>query len=308
MRLTTVLVLILAVVAGGNAAAVVAFAGAPPVVGLADPLDSTAVASTLEDALAAVQQAMDQLWRWLDLLRETAANAAAQVVVPLPTQVPAGAGPMDIVAALAGLPGQWRALIDAARAKLGVPDPADATAVQHKTDIAGSPELSHEAATIAAADQQVTSGELQQEVAVAATAAVADAAARDVTLGAAASAAQATGDELAGEAQNLPSSRAGIELLVAGMGAGLREQADLTTALAARLDGVIQQAAQLSGQISALATTLGSFTVRDVERERRSLDAQLGVADAADGGGALLQQLLSGAGDPADEIRLDPLY
>jgi hypothetical protein len=308
MRVTAALVLVLAVMAGGNAAAVAAFAGAPALVGLADPLDPTAVASTLQDALAAVQQAMDQLWRWLDLLRETAASAAAQVVVPLPTQLPAGAGPMDIVAALAGLPAQWRALIDAARAKLGVPDPADAAAVQHKNDIAGSPELSHEAATIAAADQQVTSGELQQEVAVAATAAVADAAARDIMLGAATSAAEATGDELAGEAQNLPSSRAGIELLVAGMGAGLHEQADLTTALAARLNGVIQQGAQLSEQIGALATTLGSFTVRDVERERRSLDAQLGVADAADGGGAMLQQLLSGAGDPADEIRLDPLY
>jgi len=318
MRLTAVFVLVLTAVAGGNAAAraagspaaalAVQSVSAPPFVGFADPLDPTAVASTLEDALAAVQQAMDQLWRWLDLLRETAASAAAQVVVPLPTQLPAGAGPMDIVAALARLPAQWRALIDAVRAKLGVPDPVDATAAQHNTDIAESPELTHEAATIAAADQQVTSGELQQEVAVAATAAVAEAAARDITLGAATSAAQATGDELAGEAQSLPSSRAGIELLVAGMGAGLREQADLTAALAARLDGVIQQAAQLSGQVGALAATLGSFTVRDVERERRSLNAQLGVADAADGGGTLLQQLLSGAGDPADEIRLDPLY
>jgi hypothetical protein len=180
--------------------------------------------------------------------------------------------------------------------------------VQHETDIVESPVLSHEAATIEAADQQVASGALQQEVAVAATAAVAEAAGRDTTLGAAAAAAQATGDELAGDAQNLPSSRAGIELLVAGMGAGLRQQADLTAALAARLNGVIQQAAQLSEQIGTLATTLGVFTARDVERDRRALDAQLGVADAADGSGALLQQLLSDAGDPAGEIRLDPLY
>jgi hypothetical protein len=154
----------------------------------------------------------------------------------------------------------------------------------------------------------VTSGALQQEVAVAATAAVANAAAQDAALPAAAAAARAAGDELAGAAQNLPSSRAGIELLVAGIGAGLRQQADLTAALAARVNGVIQQSAQLSGQLGTLGATLTMFTARDIERERRALDAQLGVSDAADEGASLLQQLLSGAADPADEIRLDPLY
>jgi hypothetical protein len=312
MRVTRVMAIVLlcaAVAAASIPARAAAPAGPPLSPGsIGDALDPSAAATTLAGALAAVQTVMDQLWRWLDLLRQTAAGDATQIVVPLPTSVPAGAGPLDTVAALAALPAQWRALIAAARAKLGLPDTAGATAAQHKTDITGSPELTHEAATITAADQQVASGALQQEVAVAATAAVADAAARDTTLDAAAAAARAAGDELAGEAQNLPSSRAGIELLVAGAGTALRQQADLTAALASRVNGLIQQGAQLSGQLGALAATLGVFTARDAERERRALDAQLGVADAANSGGTLLQQLLSGAGDPADEIRLDPLY
>lgn len=280
----------------------------PPVVPSTDPFDSRAVAATLEEVLAAVQRGMDRLWRWLELLRQTTAGALTQIVVPLPIETPAGVGPVDTVTALAELPERWRAIVAAALAKLRVPGSADGAVMRHAADIAGSPELSHEAGTIASADQQVISGILQHEVAIAATAAVADAAVQDAALPAASDAARATADQLIAGAQDLPSSRAGIELLVAGMGAGLRHQAALTVALASRITGLIAQAAQLSGQVGALASTIGVLTERDLERDRSTLTARLGVADAARGGGALLQQLLEGAGEPADEIRLDPLY
>ena len=281
--------------------------GSPPAPS-ADPGDPRSLAATLEQVLAAVQNMMDRLWQWLDLLRQAAADALSRVVVPLPGDAPAGAGPADIAAEIAALPARWRDLIAAARAKLGPPDQADTTAVVHKAHVAASPQLSHEADTIAAADQEILSGVVQHEIAIAATAAVADAAAHDTTLPAAAGAARAAGDQLVADAQNLPSSRAGIELLVAGMGAGLRHEAAFTAALAQRLTGLIQQAAQLSGQIGALATTAGVAAARDFERDRRALDAQLGVADAVADGGQLLRQLLEGAGDPAGEIHLDPLY
>jgi hypothetical protein len=311
MRLTAAL-LLLALAAPAGASATSAAAPAPiaqtaaPL--FADPLDPTGIAVTLGGQLAAVQRLMDQMWQWLAAVRATAAGAATQVIVPLPTGAAIPAEPLDAIAALVALPAQWRALLAAAQSKLGLSDAGGSTAAQHATDITQSPELSHAAATIAAADQQAAAGALQQEVAVEATAAVAEAAARDTALSAAAAAAQAAGDRLTLGAQNLPSSRAGIELLVAGTGAALRQQADLTAALGARVSGVIQQTAQLSGQLGALAGTLGLFSARDAERERRVLDAQLGVADAADGSGVLLQRLLSGAGEPAGEIQLDPLY
>lgn len=281
--------------------------GAPPVVPSTDPVDPRAVAATLEAALAAVQRSMDRLWRWLDLLRQIAAGALTQIVVPLPVERPAGAGPVDAVTEIAALPERWRDIAATALAKLRVPGSA-AAVMRHEADIAGSPELSHEASTIAAADQQVISSVVQHEVAIAATAAVAEAAVQDAALPAATDSARATADQLVAGAQNLPSSRAGIELLVAGMGAGLRHQAALTVALASRITGLIEQTAQVSGQVGALASTLSILTERDLERDRGALAARLGVADAARGGGVLLQQLLAGAGEPADEIRLTPLY
>jgi len=280
----------------------------PPFVPSADPIDPGVLAATLQQVLTAVQSRMDGLWQWLELLRQTAAAALGRIVLPLPIELPGAAGPADVATRIAGLPDGWRAVIAAALSKLQAPDPADGTAIRHEADIAGSTELSHEAGAIASADQQVIAGAAQQEVAIAATAALAGAAVEDAALPAAATAAQATADQLVAGAQNLPSSRAGIELLVAGTGAGLRNQAALTVALAGRVTGLMQQTAQLSGQVGALASTIGFLAERDLERDRNALDARLGVADTVRGGTALLKQLLDGAGEPADEIVLDPLY
>lgn len=282
--------------------------GPPPFVPSADPSDPNAVAARLAQVLAAVQSGIDGLWQWLEVLRQAAAAGLARIVLPLPIGVPGAAGPVDVVTRVAGLPDGWRAIIAAALAKLQAPASSDGTAVRHEVEIAASPELSHEAGTIASADQQVIASAVQQEVAIAATAAVAGAAARDTALPAAMTAAQAAADQLAAGAQNLPSSRAGIELLVAGTGAGLRNQAALTAALAGRLTGLMQETAQLSGQIGTLVSAIGFLTARDLERDRNALDARLGVADTARGGAAFLEQLLNGAGEPADEIVLDPLY
>jgi hypothetical protein len=282
--------------------------GTPPVAPSVDPTDPRALAATLEQVLAAVQNVMDRLRQWFELMRQTAAGALTQIVIPLPIALPTGAGPVDVLAELAALPERWRAIAAAALAKLRMANPANDAVTRHEADIADSSELSHEAGTIASADQQVISSAMQHEVAIAATAAVADAAVQDTALPAAADAARAAGDQLAAAAQNLPSSRAGIELLVAGMGGGLRHQAALTVALADRITGFIQQAAQLSAQIGALASTIGVLTERDLERDRNTLDARLGIADVARGGGTLLRQFLERAGEPADEIRLVPLY
>jgi len=282
--------------------------GTPSIVPSADSFDPRSFAATLEEVLAAVQSGMDRLWRWLDLLRQAAAGALTQIVVPLPLETPSGAGPVDVVTEIAGLPERWRAIVAAALSKLTMSGSAGAASMQHEADIAGSPTLSHEAGTIASADQQVISSIMQHEVAIAATAAIADAAVKDAALPAEADAAGATADQMIAGAQNLPSSRAGIELLVAGTGAGLRHQAALSVALANRITGLIQQTAQVSGQLGALASTIGVLTARDLERDRNALDARLGIADIASGGATLLRQLLEGAAEPADEIRLAPLY
>ncbi|HET7266095.1 MAG TPA: hypothetical protein VFL28_15640 [bacterium] len=267
-----------------------------------------AAAIALGDVIAVVQAGVDKLRQFMESLRETAAAALAQIVLPLPIGVPGPVAPADVLTQLAGLPDAWRSIIAGALAKLRPLDLADAAQTRRRRDIAGSPQLSHEAVTIAAADQQLIAGAAQQEIAAASTQALASAAAGDTSLPLAVAAAQSAADMLASGARDLPSSRAGIELLVAGAGAGLRDQAALTTALADRLVGLMQQSAQLSSQIGGLASATGLFTERALERDRDALDARLGLADAARGGTDFLRQLLLGAGEPADEIRIGPLY
>jgi hypothetical protein len=116
-------------------------------------------------------------------------------------------------------------------------------------------------------------------------------------------------DLLVSAAQDLPSSRAGIELLVAGVGAGMRHQANLGAATADRLTVLVQQTAQVSQQVGALAATTSALTLRQAERDRKALNGQLGLADAVSAAAQMLQDVLAGAGDPAvNEPRLDPLY
>ncbi|HKX17906.1 MAG TPA: hypothetical protein VJT33_07860 [bacterium] len=251
---------------------------------------------------------MDYLRGLIESLRAAAAAALEQIVLPLPTGLPGGVMPADVLTQLAGLPDPWRSVIAGERAKLQPPNPADPATARHERDIAGSAQLSHEAATIALADQQVITGAAEQEIATSYTQTLASAAAHDILLPQAVAAAQSAADALTSGASDLPSSRAGIELLVAGAGAGLRSQAAFTAAVADRIAGMMQQSAQLSGQVGGLASTVGIFTERALQRDRDALDARLGLADAARGGGEFLRQMLLGAGEPADEIRIAPLY
>ena len=278
---------------------------AAPSTGSGDPSAATV---TLKTVLAAVQDGMDRLRQLIEALREAAAAALAQIVLPLPIGMPGADSPAGALTQLAGLPDAWRAIMAGAFAKLQPPDAADTVATRHERDIAGSGQLFHEAATIAAADQQVITGLAQQEVAASSSQALAAAAVRDAALPLAIAASQTAADALTSGARDLPSSRAGIELLVAGTGAGLRNQAALISALADRIAGLMQQSAQLSGQVGGLASTIGILTERALQADRETLDGRLGLADAARGGGMLLQQLLLGAGEPADEIRIAPLY
>jgi len=51
------------------------------------------------------------------------------------------------------------------------------------------------------------------------------------------------------------------------------------------------------------------LAARDAERDRRELDARLGLMDAVRTGGQALSQALAGAGEPSDvELPLVSLY
>ena len=93
-------------------------------------------------------------------------------------------------------------------------------------------------------------------------------------------------------APSLPKLRAGIEMLVAGMGAGMEQQADAAASLGDRLTALAQQTAAVNEQVGALGQTAEALTARDAARDRRDLDARLGLMDAVRAGGQRLRRCL----------------
>jgi len=249
------------------------------------------------------------LAQWADAAQYAAADALARIIWESPGQLPQGLELPDLVGQIMRLPRELRTALETLLAKLRfLPVPGSSEA-GHRVYIGQSPVLSQAAAGIEATDEIVTSGAVGQVAAVRATSLAAAAAARDPLLPAAVASGYQAGDTLLSGAQDLPSTRAGVQLLVAGMGMGMRQQAQLTEAVGDRLTLLTQQTANVSTQIGALAASVGALTAREADRDSRALDARLGFADAVGTGAVLLRQMLGAAGEPTnDEVRLDPLY
>lgn len=276
---------------------------------LAAPGDLPPVLLDLGRFITILEEVRDRLARWADAAEHTAADALARMIWESPGQLPGGFELPDRLGQLMRLPNDLRTALETLLAKLRVPAPPGSTQAGHRLYVERSAALSQAAAGIAATDEIVTSGAVGQEAAARATALAAAAAARDSRLPAVVASGYQAGDALLSGAQDLPSTRAGVQLLVAGMGMGMRQQADLILAVGGRLTLLAQQTADVSGQIGALAASVGALTAREADRDSRALDARLGLADAVGAGAEALRRMLAAAGEPAgDDVRLDPLY
>jgi hypothetical protein len=277
-------------------------------VGWPDDLEP-AVSPDLPEVIAALRLVLDHVAEWVEVVQQNAASALARMIQESPGSVPPGVEPPDVIGHVDGLPWELRSALELLLAKLRAQASPGSVDARHQEYTASSPALAHEAANIVATDEIVTGAAVQQAAAARAVSLAASAAAGDPRLPMIVSSAHETGAALEQGARNLPSSRAGIELLVAGVGAGMQQQAELGAAVADRLTVLAQQTAEVSQQIGALAATTGALTAREAERDRRELDARLGLADALDMGARMFQRTLAAAGEPpAEEIRLDPLY
>jgi hypothetical protein len=263
----------------------------------------------LPQFIEGLQRLLDLVDRWAGLAQQVASGVLGRMIWESPGLLPQGAELPDLLGELRLLPEGLRSALEAVLAKIHAPVLPGSPAVRHQAYTESSPTLAHEATAIAETDEVIAGGSVQQAVASRATSLAAAALARDVRLPATVAAARETGRTLLSAAQGLPSSRAGIELLVAGIGSGLEQQAELHAAVADRLTVLAQQTAEVSQQVGSLAATAGAMTAREAERDRRSLDAQMGLADALTEGAHVFGNMLAGAGEPSgDEVRLDPLY
>jgi hypothetical protein len=263
----------------------------------------------LGDFISALEQIVEQMLRWAQQFRASADDILTRLVRETPGQLPDASDLPDMLAHITVLPYSLQAILEAVRAKLLAPIAPGSLEERHHAYTESSPALAHEAVDIAATDEVIAGGTVQQAVASQAAAAAAAAVSRDRRPQAVPIEAQQAGDALVSATGNLPSTRAGMELLIAGFGAGLHQQADLQAATADRLTVLVQQTAQVSQQLSALAATSAAMTLRLTEQDRSTLDSRLGFADAVNTAANVLQDALGGMGDSAAaEPILSPLY
>ena len=262
----------------------------------------------LDSAIAGVQQVLNAIAAWVRSAREAAGDAIAEIVGAAPEDLPPGVD-LELVGPILGLPDDLRRMLAAVLTGWQRPVQQGTPAADHQAYVSASPVLAHDASGIAATAATVAAGSVRQQAATAATSREAAAVAADPALPAAALTAHQVGAALLRGAPQLPSSRAGIELLVAGMGADMQQRADLDTALAERLTVLAQQLAAVSEQLGALGETTAALAARDAERDRRDLDARLDLMDAARAGGQAWSQMLAGAAGPSGvELPLRALY
>lgn len=284
-----------------------AWAGAPAA--WPDDLSIPSPLGGLRQFIDSLQTLIAEVTEWVQLFRRSATDILRQMVWESPGLRPDEVDLTGLANQIERLPAALRGVLEDLVNKLRTLPAPGSTAERHHAYIESSPALVHEATGIVETDEIVAGGAVRQAAASQATAAGAAAVARDLRPAAAGVDARETSGALASAGQNLPSSRAGIELLIAGLGAGLRQQADLGAATADRLTILVYQIAQVSQQVEALGTTMGAWTLRQAERDRRALEGQLGLADTAAGVAEALQDTLVGAGDPpVDEPNMLPLY
>ena len=263
----------------------------------------------LEQFIDALQQSLERLTQWVQIFQQATSQVLARTVAEFPGILPDEIDLTGLVAQIRALPAVFRQALEAVRDKLQTRPAPGSVDERHRGYVESSPALLHEAVGIVGIDEVVAGGMVQQAAASQAAAMGAAAVARDLRPAAVGVGAREAGDAMASAAHDLPSSRAGIELLVAGMGAGLRQQADLGAAESDRLTVLVQQTAQVSQQVGALAATTGVLTLREADRDRRALEGTLGFADAISAAAQLLQDIVTQTGNPTvSEPRLEPLY
>jgi hypothetical protein len=278
-------------------------------VAIAAPPRLPVVAGDLAADITGVQQMLQELDAWIRSAEDAVRQAIGQIIWAAPGYLPNGVDLSSLMGTIAGLPDALRQALAATIAQWQGTVQPGTPAAAHQQYVTASPQLAHDAIDVAVTSAAVEAANVRQDAASAVASQSAAAVTADPAVPAAALAARQAAATLLQGAPQIPSARAGIEMLVAGMGAGMQAQADFSTALADRLAVLAQQMASVSTQLAALGETAAVETARDAEQDRQGLDARLGLMDAARAGGQALTEMLAGADEQPDvELPLAALY
>ncbi len=244
-----------------------------PAQALAAPLAAQAGGLTqLLEWLRRLQAFLDELERWRMLLIEQIDAWQAQILEPLVPLYQIGDMAEAIRRQLARLPLRFQATLQALLRKLQtLPAPQPGSpgwiyrryaeqnpAIREKARQMVASEVMAAATTTETRAMAETSGDLARELVT------------DTTLPSAVLDAVAASQALANAAPNIPSTRAGIQMLIAAMAAQMQQHAAYTQGLANRLQGLSQQEALEARELHALSWALNHQIIRaEKDREER---------------------------------------
>ncbi|MDQ7839437.1 MAG: hypothetical protein RDU83_00230 [bacterium] len=244
-----------------------------PTQALAAPMAAQAGELTrLLEWLRRLQGFLDELERWRMLLIEQIDAWQATVLEPLAPLYQIGDLAEAIRQQLARLPLRFQGTLRALLAKLqALPAPAPGSpgwiyrryaeqnpAIREKARQLVASEVMAAATTTETRAMAEMSGDLARELVT------------DATLPLAALDAVAAAQALANAATNIPSTRAGIQMLIAAMAAQMQQHAAYTQGLANRLQGLSQQEALSARELHALSWALNHQIIRaEKDREER---------------------------------------
>lgn len=244
-----------------------------PAQALAAPVTAQAGELTrLLEWLRRLQGFLDELERWRMLIVEQIDAWQATVLEPLAPLYQIGDLAEAIRQQLARLPLRFQGTLRALLSKLqALPAPAPGSpgwiyrryaeqnpAIREKARQLVASEVMAAATTTETRAMAEMSGDLARELVT------------DTTLPLAALDAVAAAQALANAATNIPSTRAGIQMLIAAMAAQMQQHAAYTQGLANRLQGLSQQEALSARELHALSWALNHQIIRaEKDREER---------------------------------------
>jgi len=244
-----------------------------PTQALASPTTAQAGGLTqLLEWLRRIQAFLDEVERWRLLLVEQIDAWQAQMLEPLVPLYQIGDMAEAIRQQLARLPLRFQGTLQALLRKLHtLPAPQPGSpgwiyrryaeqnpAIREKARQMVASEVMAAATTTETRAMAEMSGDLARELVT------------DTTLPAAALDAVAAAQALANAAPNIPSTRAGIQMLIAAMAAQMQQHAAYTQGLANRLQGLSQQEALEAREMHALSWALNHQIIRaEKDREER---------------------------------------
>lgn len=247
---------------------------------------TTGSSSPLWDLLRQLQETFAQLRSWVTSQLNNALDAARSRISPITdTYHAANSIARWLESMAASLPGELRSILDSAifRFRQAVPPPPGSASdtvrriIQEHPDSPLAQSVRAREELSGATDASVGRARGAQQT----SEDVAHAVSQDASMAVNLEVASASARELAARAQQTPSTRAAVQLLIEGFAAFMDQQARQNADLSARLTALVQQQSALSQQLTSVTEQTAALVELLNDQRKREIEAAVAATQAA---------------------------